>query len=108
MLPERRPHKTEPSAQWGLLIPVAQLPTGCISVLAPRDPHAGRVPLRLQGSPEGKHCGPAGPRELRIIDSVPGDEIDVRPSQPELPQSISKLLSLHCQACLVRHLPTLC
>ena len=97
MLPERRPHKTESSAEWGLLIPVAQLSTGRISVLAPRDPHADRVPLRLEGSPEGKHCIPAGPRELRTVDSVPGYEVDVRASQPELPQPISKLLGLHCQ-----------
>ena len=103
MLAERRLMKAEPSAEWGLLIPVAQLPTGRISVLAPRDPHADRVPLCLEGSPESEHCIPAGPRELSIIDCVPGYEVDVRPSQPEFSQPISKLLGLHCQTYSRRH-----
>ena len=108
MLTKRRPHKGDPSIEWGFLIPVAQLPTGRISILATRDPHADGVPLCLKGSPEGKHRIPAGPRELCIINGIPGYEVDVRPSQPELPQPISKLLGLHCQACSGRHYPPPC
>lgn len=85
---------TNGSSERLLLVLVAQLPAGGGCVLAPGESDAHGEPLGLEGPPEGKHCVPAGPSEVCVVHSVPGDQVDVRAAQAEPAQLICELLSL--------------